>query len=117
MRAFLTRPRIFELLEDRCVRASLSGSVFIDDSTSLPRSTIQGALVWIDQDSNQILDDGDLKSWTDASGEYHFQNLPIGNYEVRLRPPAGTFQTSPQQFFGLQVGTIHCKDWMSTLMG
>ena len=51
--------------------------------------------VYIDFDNDGVLDPGEYHTQTDASGEYTFENLPLGGYRVRVVLPAGYGHTPP----------------------
>ncbi|TWU48462.1 Ig-like domain-containing protein [Rubripirellula reticaptiva] len=77
-----------EHLGDRRVLAAITGEVFEDLNGSLRKDDGELAaasrLVYIDANSNEVLDTGELTAVTDSSGAFRFDNLADGNYSVRL---------------------------------
>ena len=51
--------------------------------------------VFIDFDEDGVLDVGEHHTQTDANGKYTFENLPLGEYRVRVVLPAGYGHTPP----------------------
>lgn len=110
-------------------------------STNNPPSGATGAIgdhVWIDNDGDGVQDtgeagipgvtvelwydsdgDGDVDAMlssttTDAAGNYIFDNLPAGIYEVRIpTPPAGYTQTGDPDNFGAPCATA-CDNQTTT---
>jgi hypothetical protein len=87
-----SRP-VLERLEDRCLLTAgvIQGSVLIDGASQ----PVSGATVYLDQNHNGILDNGDLSTATDANGNYSFTGLSAGSYTVAQVPPAALMQTTP----------------------
>ncbi len=55
-----------------------------------------GVTIYLDANGNSILDDGELSTLTNESGQYVFSGLTQGNYLVREVVPEGYAQTQPQ---------------------
>jgi hypothetical protein len=70
---------------------SITGTVYFDDNANGIRDPGEGGLsgrtVYLDLDGNGALDAGEPTAITDASGNYTFTSLAIGNYSVRLALP------------------------------
>jgi hypothetical protein len=49
--------------------------------------------VFLDRNTNGILDDGEERTLTNGAGEYVFADLPAGSYRVRMDLPAGAAAT------------------------
>ncbi|MGN6544653.1 MAG: dockerin type I domain-containing protein [Aureliella sp.] len=94
-----------EKLEARTVFAAVSGSVWIDldgDSQfSAGDENVPSALVWVDANRNGQADAGEPQMRTDVDGQYAFTGLAVGDYEIRVQPTPGLFQTSPSQYFAM----------------
>jgi serine-aspartate repeat-containing protein C/D/E len=75
------------------VVGSASGTVWNDvngDGIRDPEDTgIPGWTVFIDQNTNRILDVGEPSTTTDVNGVYTFANLTPGTYKIRDITPAG----------------------------
>lgn len=96
------KPKL-EQLETRTLFAAVSGAVWIDlngnsevDSTD---EAVESALVWIDTNRNGRPDAGEPQTRSAADGGYSFSGLAAGDYEIRMHPTPGLFQTSPSQYF------------------
>ena len=84
----------------------ISGTVFndangdkIDDSTE---KGIAGVVVYLDFNNNGQLDSFELKTTTDASGNYKFI-VPFGTYVVRQVKPTGKTQTTPSSSYSVNL--------------
>jgi hypothetical protein len=55
----------------------------------------EGVVVYLDQNNNGELDPGEQSTTTGASGDYVFNNLPVGEYVVREVVPEGYLPTAP----------------------
>ncbi len=56
---------------------------------------LSGVTIYLDANHNEMFDEGELSTQTDANGDYVFSNLPTGTYLVREVVPEGYVQTSP----------------------
>lgn len=83
-----TRRLSLQVLDDRRVLAAIVGSVFQDANDSLRRdldeSGLEKRLVYIDQNDNAQMDQGERYALTDAAGAFSFENVSDGDYAVRL---------------------------------
>jgi hypothetical protein len=61
------------------------------------RSPLAGVIVYLDQNDNGQVDEGERTTRTDARGEYRFDNLPLGRYTVRVVVPPGRCLTRPEE--------------------
>ncbi|MDB5326163.1 MAG: Calx-beta protein [Phycisphaerales bacterium] len=72
--------------------ATIAGSVFTDLDNDGYRDSnetgIAGVSVYIDKNSNNVLDAGENTVITDANGRYTFTNLATGTYRVAEKVPA-----------------------------
>ncbi|GIW81611.1 MAG: hypothetical protein KatS3mg105_3418 [Gemmatales bacterium] len=79
----------------------ISGIVYLDptgDSDGIPpedQTVVPGMVVFLDQNGNGLLDEGELFAITDHKGVFVFNNLPIDEYNVVLARPRGLRQTFP----------------------
>ena len=73
--------------------ASIAGHV--TKSVSGTTSNFVNVTVFLDNNSNGILDAGDTSQVTDSSGNYDFTGLAAGTYLLREVVPSGYKQTSP----------------------
>ena len=55
---------------------------------------IAGVTVFIDANSNGVLDSGETSTQTAADGTYSFSGLAQGAYNVVVVPPAGSLATT-----------------------
>jgi uncharacterized membrane protein len=56
---------------------------------------VEHQTIYIDANDNDILDEGDVTTTTDANGNYSFTDLEAGNYyNIRQVPQAGSIQTT-----------------------
>lgn len=78
----------FELLGHRRVLASITGSVFSDVDQSFHRDEaeigLENRVVYLDLDENGKVSQGEPVELTDESGQFVFEDLPAGQYVVRL---------------------------------
>ena len=99
----------FEQFESRRVCATLSGAVWIDrngnSTVDAGDEPVAQAIVWVDSNRNGLRESSEPSTRSSASGAYSFGNLPAGDYEVRMQPPPGLFQTSPSEYFGFYKGS------------
>ncbi len=56
---------------------------------------LSGWTIYIEQNQNESLDSGEPSQQTDSNGEYRFQNLAAGEYQVREVQQSGWSQTHP----------------------
>ncbi|WP_236625917.1 cadherin domain-containing protein [Rhodopirellula baltica] len=94
-----------ETLESRHLLAAISGEVFLDlNQDSTRQGTENGAAdirVYLDENVNGRMDEGEESVLTDSAGFFSFSQLPAGDYHVRVLPEQGLVQTAPQKTFGL----------------
>ncbi|WDQ17898.1 cadherin domain-containing protein [Rhodopirellula sp. P2] len=94
-----------ETLESRHLLAAISGEVFLDlNQDSMQQATEDGAAdvrVYLDENVNGLMDEGEESVLTDSAGIFSFSQLPAGEYHVRVLPGQGLVQTAPQASFGL----------------
>ena len=80
-------------------RISISGSKFRDTDgdgiRDLGELGLAGVTIFLDADTDGVLDAGETFTTTDANGNYSFENLGPGTYNVREVPPASFTQTTP----------------------
>ncbi len=80
------------------IRGTISGYVRTDpnnDGDLVDGQTVEGATVYLDDNFNARLDDGERTVLSDANGFYRFEDVPGGTRHVRqILPPANT-QTFP----------------------
>ncbi len=83
-----TRRLCLQVLDDRRVLAAIVGSVFNDADDSLRRdideSGLEKRLVYVDQNNNAQMDQGERYALTDATGAFSIDDLSDGDYAVRL---------------------------------
>ncbi|WP_425619016.1 SdrD B-like domain-containing protein [Anatilimnocola sp. NA78] len=95
---------------NQTVLGSLSGQKFEDLDGNAVRDPGEPAManvvVYLDANNNGLLDDGELQTTTDASGNYAFPDLLPGTYVVREIVLTGYEQTSP----GLQRDFLYAMD-------
>lgn len=98
--------RGFESLEPRQLLAVVTGQVFTDTNGNGDRDIGEAGLanirVYVDANDNGTLDDGELGATTASNGTYAIESVPSGDVVVRVVPPSGRVQSSPQQFIGLE---------------
>jgi subtilase family serine protease len=87
---------------------SITGTVFNDTNGNGVKDSgdagITGWTVYNDANNNAQLDSGELRTLTDANGNYTFSSLSAGNYKIReLLPATGWKQTSPANGFGWTI--------------
>lgn len=84
-----TRRRLsMQTLDDRRVLAAIVGSVFHDANDSLKKeaeeSTLANRLVFVDQNDNSTLDQGEQYGLTDEAGQFVFNGLGDGTHVIRV---------------------------------
>ena len=79
--------------------AEIRGTVINDANNNGTQDTgesgLSGVTVFLDQDADGVLDDGETRVTTDASGNYAFTNLASDTYIVTQQVPTGFTQTFP----------------------
>jgi len=69
-------------------RGSISGSIFNDSNTSRTRDAgevgLRGWKVYLDQNTNGRFDAGEVFVTSDAQGDFKFDNLLAGTYQIRV---------------------------------
>ncbi|MEK6260164.1 MAG: ice-binding family protein, partial [Planctomycetota bacterium] len=82
-----------------CMDGSISGLKFNDlngDGVRQPGEPgLSGVTIFLDANNNLVLDTGEIRTTTDASGNYSFVELGPGTYNVREVQPTGTVRTTP----------------------
>ena len=77
-----------QTLDDRRVLAAIVGSVFHDANDSLKKeaeeSTLANRLVFVDQNDNSTLDQGEQYGLTDEAGQFVFNGLGDGTHVIRV---------------------------------
>jgi subtilisin-like proprotein convertase family protein len=77
---------------------SIQGQVYRDTNGNGQQDSgeagISGRFVYLDTNNNGAFDPGEPHTFTDANGNYSFQNLPPGAYRVRTLSPGGWVQTT-----------------------
>ncbi|MFG0267872.1 MAG: dockerin type I domain-containing protein [Rhodopirellula sp. JB055] len=97
----VTRRRLaMQTLDDRRVLAAIVGSVFQDANDSLRKeaeeSTLENRLVFIDQNDNGSLDQGERYGLTNEAGQFSFDRLDDGTHVVRVfNGTQSQIQTTP----------------------
>ncbi len=80
------------------ILASISGAIYSDTNADKTRNSgengIAGITVFLDNNGNNVADNGEATVLSDGAGNYTFSDLPSGSYKVRATVPAGTTQTS-----------------------
>lgn len=89
-----------QVLDDRRVLAAITGAVFADLDQSSTRgvdeSGLAGRLVYLDQNDNAAIDQGEPFALTDQAGEFSIEDLEAGDHVVRLfNGTSSQVQTSP----------------------
>ena len=83
----------FEPLEDRRVLATITGQVIWDLDVSGTIEQDEPGLkdwrVYIDSNSNNRFDEGEIFSLTDADGFYRFEDVTTGYYVLAREPQDG----------------------------
>ena len=77
--------------------ASISGKVTVG-SAGAARVT-----VYLDNNNDGIMDNGEPSTLTNSSGAYSFTNLPVGSYIVRQVLPTSDTQNSPGNNYGIHI--------------
>nr|WP_150122655.1 dockerin type I domain-containing protein [Rhodopirellula islandica] len=96
-----TRRRLaMQTLDDRRVLAAIVGSVFHDANDSMQKeaeeSTLANRLVFVDQNDNGSLDQGERYGLTDESGQFSLDGLGDGTHVVRVfNGTQSQIQTTP----------------------
>ena len=102
-----TRIRLLERLETRCVlTATLTGQLFHDldgDQIWEPQApSLEPALgcwsVYLDENRNGAMDDGEPRQLTSVDGAYSFTGLDSGEHVVNVVPDPAFDRTRPIQF-------------------
>jgi hypothetical protein len=77
----------------------VSGSVFNDANNNALRDSgeagLSGWRVYVDANRNGVLDAGERSVLTNSSGDWSFNNLASGTYQIRLIQQAGWMRTTP----------------------
>lgn len=74
------------------------------NGTGLVETGIPGVTVYLDRNSNSVLDNEERTAITDSLGVYDFDNLPPATYTIRQVQPAGLFQTNQDPTLTLFAG-------------
>ena len=104
-----TASESFSLLVGADVNATVAGQVFFDDDGNGVQGPQEvGAVmirVFADTNDNGIVDDGEPVTMTDPFGRYLLSELPAADYVIRVEPPNGQTQSSPNGFLGVAFDT------------
>lgn len=77
----------------------IAGQVFHDFNRNANKEIGEPGLgawtVYVDSNSNNLLDTPELRTFSDATGNYRFTNLGPGRYTIREVPLTGWMQTTP----------------------
>lgn len=108
-----------ELLECRRLLATIQGNVFLDEDADALADFFEGGYegltVFLDQNQNRLLDDGEVSTVTDADGNYQFADLEPGDYFVTHQfdqgeagflaqtTPGATGRSNLQQNFDIEI--------------
>lgn len=103
--------RLFGLdsLEPRRLLATIAGNAFNDLNYNGGRdfgdTTNTTATVYLDSNDNGTLETGEVSQKVTANGSFAFQNLPVGQYNVRVIAPPGYWVTRPfaNEAFGVYI--------------
>jgi uncharacterized protein (DUF2141 family) len=80
-------------------KGSIAGNVFNDLNGNYAKGAgengLAGRTVWLDTDNDGVKDAAEVATTTDAQGNYKFENLNAGTYNVRVLAPAGQRITAP----------------------
>src|SRR5205085_1002534 len=58
-------------------------------------TAMSGVRVFVDANNNGLLDSGEVSVLSDASGNWSFNNLAAGTYQIRIVRQAGWMRTMP----------------------
>jgi uncharacterized protein (DUF2141 family) len=103
------RGHLIELLEGRRLLAGTVGGIVFDDLNGngvreAAEPGIPSVLVYIDANLNGFQDKNEPKAFTNATGNYMFNNLAAGEYRVRHDAPLGRRLSAPASiFYDVQV--------------
>jgi len=96
------------------IPASISGRVHADpegDCTFGPNDIpLAGVKIELLNSNGQVVQ----TTYTDAHGQYKFDNLAPGTYGVREVQPAGYYQGGTK--IGSEGGVVHAQDWMTEIV-
>ncbi len=81
--------------------SSSNGS--ISGSVTAGSTALAGITVYLDNNNDKALDDGEASTVTNSSGAYSFSGLAAGAYIVRQILPGGDTQTSPSGGLGIHI--------------
>ena len=75
------------------LRGAITGTLFNDvsgdGSQQSGETTLSGQVVYLDGNGNGQLDARESQTTTDANGRFAFNDLVVGNYQLRAQPKAG----------------------------
>ncbi|HVT89051.1 MAG TPA: NPCBM/NEW2 domain-containing protein [Tepidisphaeraceae bacterium] len=97
--------------------ASITGTVYLDKNFNTYQDSgegaVQGVVMFLDNNSNGVLDAGEPQTTTNASGVYTFSSLPAGFYNVRasstayiLSTPVGAYSVATGQTLTVNLGAF-----------
>ena len=79
--------------------ATIAGSVFYDRNgnghVDSGEAGLAGRTLFLDLDHDGKLDENEILAVTDADGNFSFDEVPGGTYDVRWVPSTGWKQTTP----------------------
>lgn len=80
-------------------KGTITGQVYLDANKSGTKDAsekgVAGRVVFIDTDNDSYLDTSEVRTTTDAGGNYKFANLSAGSYHVHLTSTTSTFSSTP----------------------
>jgi uncharacterized protein (DUF2141 family) len=84
--------------------AGISGTVFNDANSNgildPGDAGVANITIYNDANNDYIMDPSEIRTTTDASGNYSFSGLSAGNYKIRQILQSGWSQTTPSNGFG-----------------
>ncbi len=97
-----------EPLDSRILFATISGYVWNDIDRSATQddneARLANVVVFIDRNHDRIRQSNEQRTVTDATGNYSFNNLSAGTYDIVQVPPSTMGQAWPNRFGRVQSG-------------
>ncbi|MBN2259178.1 MAG: hypothetical protein JW702_01385 [Clostridiales bacterium] len=84
---------------------SISGTKYDTEETP-----IEGVTIFIDMDESGTLNEGDIETTTDSNGDYTFEGLLPGDYDVYEVVPDGWVQVTPEDFYSVTIDSADVTD-------
>jgi hypothetical protein len=69
-------------------------------------SGLEGWVIYIDENNNNVMDSGEESDTTDSDGQYSFNSLSNGTYTIREVDQTGWSQTEPGPDSGLEYSVV-----------